>query len=267
MTKGMFRTVYAIAALVLRIAVVGDAGDGSAAVARGIAKVGHIDAIVLTGDNVYPCGVQSPNDAKWSVLQPLSALGVPIYPVLGNHDHCGKPDAQISVAPPPTAAIPPNWRFPAREYAVDFPAAQFRFIDTTPYVRELKPASTFVFNRGSWHVVVGHHPLLSSGYHGYFPRDEHRRMLALLPAMHDVDLYICGHDHHLELIDDKPLMLISGAGSDPVPPLLRHRHTRFVSEERYRGFALLELTATTMSIQFYDASGKARSTRFMYVRP
>ena len=252
--------MYAIVALVLRIAVVGDVGNGSAEVARGVAKLGPLDAIVLTGDNIYPCGVKSAADPKWSVLQPLSALGVPLYPVLGNHDHCGNADAQINA---PLA----NWRFPSREYAIDFPVAQFRFIDTTPIANGLKKSHDFQFGAGAWHIVVGHHPLLSSGYHGHFPRDEHQRMLALLPAMHDVDLYVSGHDHHLELIEGKPLMLISGAGSDPVPPLLRHRHTLYASEERYRGFALLELTQTTMSIQFFDANGKARSRRFTYKRP
>ena len=31
----------------------------------------------MTGDNVYPCGVKSASDPKWSVVRPLSALGIP----------------------------------------------------------------------------------------------------------------------------------------------------------------------------------------------
>ena len=54
-----------------------------------------LDAIILPGDNIYPCGVKSVDDPRWSVLQPLIDLGLPLFPVLGNHDYCGSPDAQI----------------------------------------------------------------------------------------------------------------------------------------------------------------------------
>lgn len=257
---GGFYKLFAIAALAYRVAVVGDVGNGSAEVARGIARVMPVDAIILPGDNMYPCGVKSATDPKWSLLQPLAAIGVPIYPVLGNHDYCGDPEAQIGTPIP-------NWHFPSREYSVETPVAVFQFIDTTPYAGGLKPAPTFALQPNVWRIVVGHHPLLSSGYHGHFPRDEHRRMVALIPAMHDVDLYIAGHDHHLELIDARPRMLISGAGSMPIPPLVRHKGTRWASEERSRGFAVVELTATTMTIQFYDANGKRLSKPFSYQRP
>src|SRR5947207_7091825 len=52
---------------VLRFAVVGDAGDGTALVAHAIARVHAampLDAIILPGDNVYPCGVRSADDPK-----------------------------------------------------------------------------------------------------------------------------------------------------------------------------------------------------------
>jgi predicted phosphodiesterase len=251
-------SLFAVAAVVYRVAVVGDTGNGSAEVAKGIGAIGPVDAIVLTGDNIYPCGVKSRSDAKWSVLEPLSRLGVPIYPVLGNHDHCGNADAQIN-------APLPNWHFPSREYSIATPFADFAFIDTTPYVRGLSTAPHFSFG-DKWRVVVGHHPLLSSGYHGHFPRDEHRSMVKLLPVMRDADLYLCGHDHHLELIDGSPTMLISGAGSAPVPPLLAHAKTRWAGEGRYRGFAVVEFEATTMRIRFYDANGKAVSAAFLYVK-
>ena len=256
----MYR-LFAVAALIYRVAIVGDAGDGSAEVAKGIAAAGPFDAIVLTGDNIYPCGVQSGFDPQWSVLQPLAALRIPMYPVLGNHDHCGNADAEIG-------APLPNWNFPAREYSVRTAIAEFRMIDTTPYASGLAPPPSIVFHSTGWRIVVGHHPLLSSGYHGYLPRAEHRRMVQLIPRMRaeDVDLYISGHDHHLELIDEEPRMLISGAGSDPIPALLPHRQTRFVSVVPYRGFAVLELTAATMTIQFYDAKGRPRSAPFVFAR-
>jgi len=80
-----------------------------------------------------------------------------------------------------------------------------------------------------------------------------------------VDLYICGHDHHLELIDGQPRFLISGAGSDPVPPLLPHAKTLFPSEtSRQLGFAVVELDAGSMTIRFFDGEGKAISKPFTF---
>src|SRR5258706_11260537 len=85
---------------VLRLAVVGDTGNGSVKVAAGIAAVhaqAPLDAIVVTGDNFYPCGVTSADDPRWSLIQPLTAVGPPVLPVLGNHDSYGKskPGEQI----------------------------------------------------------------------------------------------------------------------------------------------------------------------------
>jgi hypothetical protein len=78
-----------------------------------------------------------------------------------------------------------------------------------------------------------------------------------------VDLYMCGHDHHLELINGNPRMLISGAGSQPVPPLLRHAHTLWANEgPSYRGLAIVEISADSMAIRFYDAEGTVRSRWF-----
>lgn len=246
---------------VLRFAVVGDAGDGTAAVAHGISRVHAampLDAIILPGDNVYPCGVRSADDPHWSVLQPLIALHLPMFPVLGNHDHCGNPDAQIAAS-----ARFPEWYFPAREYVLQGGVADFAMIDTTPYVRGHAPVpdveALLATSHATWRIVVGHHTIVSSGYHGYFPRREHRRMLALLKPLRaaHVDLYICGHDHHLELIDGHPRMLISGASSDPVAPLALHAHTLFPKDARRQGgFAVVEVTHETLKVMFFDIDGR-----------
>src|SRR4051812_24855775 len=83
----------------LRLAVAGDTGEGSEVLAKAIARVhaqSPVDAILLTGDNFYPCGIESASDPRWNLIRPLTRIGVPIFPVLGNHDYCGKavPEAQ-----------------------------------------------------------------------------------------------------------------------------------------------------------------------------
>lgn len=255
----------------LRFAVVGDTGDGPEEVARGIARLhaaAPLDAIVIAGDAFYPCGPKSPDDRVWERVRPLAEIGPPLLPVLGNHDFCAgsKPNLQ------PNAAMP-HWTFPARQYAVRTRLADFVMLDTTPFAAGKSNAPVDAlrkgFNHAPWRIAVGHHPLLSSGYHGHFPRAEHERMLTLLPEMRreHIDLYLCGHDHHLELIDANPRMLVSGAGSDPVPPILLHARTLFPREaERVKGFAIVELDAHTMKIQFFDAAGGAKSGVFQFTK-
>jgi Predicted phosphohydrolases len=259
---------------VLRIAVAGDTGEGSDRVAHGIAKLHArtpLDAIVITGDAFYPCGPASATDPQWDRVRALSHIGVPLFPVLGNHDFCGKstPAAQIG------ATAVPNWQFPARQYVVEAKIAELLMLDTTPYAAGRNDDAAVAVRQGfaakktGWRIAAGHHPVLSSGYHGHFPRDQHLRMVTLEPRLKQaqVDLYICGHDHHLELIDGQPRFLISGAGSDPVPPLLPHAKTLFPSEAtRQLGFAVVELDAHSMTIRFFDGEGNTISKPFAFRR-
>ncbi len=258
---------------VVRIAVAGDTGEGSDRVARGIARLHArtpLDAVVITGDAFYPCGPESAADRQWDRVRALGQIGVPIFPVLGNHDFCGRsvPDSQIG------AKTVPHWEFPARQYVVESKVAELLMLDTTPYAAGRTNDAADAVRQGfagttAWRIAAGHHPVISSGYHGHFPRDQHVRMITLEPLMKraKVDLYICGHDHHLELIDGQPRFLISGAGSDPVPPLVPHAKTLFPSEATPQlGFAVVELDGRSMTIRFYDGDGKAISKAFVFRR-
>src|SRR6185369_762082 len=75
----------------LRFIVVGDAGTGEPHLHGGIVRLTRqlrVDAILLVGDNVYPCGVESVDDPQWSkVTVNFGDAGIPIYPILGNHDY------------------------------------------------------------------------------------------------------------------------------------------------------------------------------------
>ena len=254
---------------VLRVAVAGDTGEGAERAAAGIRAVQAeqpLDAIFLAGDTFYPCGVATPSDPQWSRVHPLTGLGVAIYPVLGNHDYCGKsdPDAQIRAT-----GLVPNWNFPARDYLLRTGVADVLFLDTTPLAKG-RPNDTaatiekaFADSKAPWRVVVGHHPVLSSGYHGYFPRAEVRRMRTLIPALRDahVDFWICGHDHHMEVLRGRMLHLVSGAGSEPVPPIKLRTSTIYppeIGRERI-GFAVVEIRAQSIRLRIYDERGKART--------
>jgi tartrate-resistant acid phosphatase type 5 len=260
-------------AATLRLAVVGDTGEGSDRVANGIAKLyarTPLDAVVITGDAFYPCGPASASDPQWNRVRALSQIGVPLFPLLGNHDFCGKSSPAVQIG----AKVVPHWQFPARQYVVDSKLAELLMLDTTPYAAARNDDAadalrqTFAAKKTTpWRIAAGHHPIISSGYHGHFPRDQHLRMVKLDPLMRraKVDLYICGHDHHLELIDANPRLLISGAGSDPVPPLVPHKQTLYPSEAtRQLGFAVVQLDALTMTIRFFDGDGTAISKPFVF---
>jgi hypothetical protein len=93
-------------------------------------------------------------------------------------------------------------------------------------------------------------------------------MRALLPILREnhVDLYVCGHDHDMELIGNlsgggDPLFLISGAGSGldelrprkaaDEPPTIYPR----LPGKSYVGFAVLEIAENHLSITFYSRTG------------
>lgn len=85
---------------ILSFAVLGDWGKPSLALERttsGLhviqrklaAREASLDAVLLTGDNFYPAGVEGLTDPAWEELwgAHLRDLSVPCYAVLGNHDY------------------------------------------------------------------------------------------------------------------------------------------------------------------------------------
>jgi acid phosphatase len=279
----------------LRFIVTGDAGATHSALRDGmlaVARRTRIDGILLVGDNFYPCGVSGLGDPQWTkITAHFGPTHLPIYPVLGNHDYgdqqerggknywtCGHPDAGAEVAA--TGKIP-EWHFPARNYLLRSRLAEIVMFDSQPValafargVAGSEPASAELAwlrreldrNRARWRLVVGHHTIFSSGMHGRKNDATQQRMRALLPLLRKdgVDLYICGHDHDMELIGDvrqRPLFLISGAGSglDELrprkaagePPTIYPRPL----EKPYLGFAVVEIAQTRLSITFHDRTG------------
>ncbi|HEY2322623.1 MAG TPA: metallophosphoesterase [Thermoanaerobaculia bacterium] len=255
----------------LRLALIGDAGIQTTTIASAITKSKPYDAILFLGDNFYPCGVRSATDPKWHVLDALTHLDIPIYAVLGNHDYCGKPDAQVN-------ANVANWHMPAREYVLRSPIADFAMLDTTPYAygksknAEGTVRETFASSTATWRIAVGHHVITSSGWHSVIPRTEARRMRGLLPILRDekVDLYVNGHDHHEELLDlHPPLILVSGASSDPVPMITVRAQTVWPKETHFHepiAFAALQITKDALTIEFINAKGKRIAGPFKYPR-
>jgi hypothetical protein len=243
------------------------------------------DALVLLGDNFYPdglaadaivtriqqnlvepyCRFLSTAGARWSEVSPacherVPSRTIPIYAVLGNHDH-RLPDSaslQRNVIPQFIA----NWNMPGGltetyelgcgvsiiafdSMTVRSPSLWTRWIapmeDMQPLIDALRRS------RGPWRILVAHRPLVDV-------REEteertarrllyRRRVLeAIELAGVPVQLMLSGHAHYLaadSIAPDSFLNVISGAGASPRSEPLPPREVMFRSSEL--GFARVAL--------------------------
>ena len=222
------------------------------------------NGIFLLGDNFYNAGVNSTADPNWQrhFEQPFNeqTFPCPFYACLGNHDYFGNIAAQIEYS-----QIQPRWNMPGAYYTfsqsvADDQTAEFFVLDTTPIEEGDYSTGTqirWLDNKleesdADWKIVVGHHPLFSGGEHG--PSRRNYRHLVPILDKHKIDLYMCGHDHDLQLHDTGRgwLHLVSGAGS-------KLRSVSWISTTQFAqaaaGFARLSLTSDSLGIEIFGIGG------------
>jgi acid phosphatase len=263
----------------LKFIAIGDWGMGTDAerkVAAAIAKVAAdsgCDFIVSLGDNFYPKGVKNERDPQWKEkfedVYSAESLQVPWHAVLGNHDHDGDAQAEIDYS-----SISSRWRMPAHYYKRvelfgDGVEADFFFTDTQPIFHAYNNWLRFVYfppgeqvkwlerelaaSKAAWKIVVGHHPIFSSGDHGGT-----KALIELFKPLFEkygVHAYLNGHDHDLEhVVVNNVSYLTSGAGSAPraVKPTAG---ARFASGTA--GFMRARIAAEEMTVEFFDADAKS----------
>jgi len=213
-----------------RCYVFGDMGTGSAdqrAVAKAMAQRAReepIHFILTTGDNFYPAGVLSVDDPQWKTkfenIYNDPELDVPIYASLGNHDHLGNPQAQIEYSKHSKRWIMPDEYYTFTRALTDGTRVQFIALDTDT-IHEKRPEASaqlawlekvLAASEADWKIAFGHHPVFSHGMHGN--TSELVAKLEPVFVKGRLDLYICGHDHTLEML--KPVRgvsyVVSGGG-------------------------------------------------------
>ncbi len=242
------------------------------------ARAAHPKFILTAGDNFQINGVQSVTDPLWMTtfesIYSTPELLVDWYPVLGNHDYRGNTQAELDYT-----QVSRRWRMLGRYYTFTKPVGDsdsLRVIclDTTPLVtesdRDAEDGSgldsqsaerqlawleqTLAESHETWKVVIGHHPVFSSGsLHG-----DNRQLIERLKPLfdrYDVDFYIAGHDHHFEHIkprEGRTDYVIAGTGS-AVRPCGKGRLTQF--SRSVPGFAMATVTQGTFTIRFVDVQG------------
>jgi acid phosphatase len=105
-----------------------------------------------------------------------------------------------------------------------------------------------------WKVVVGHHPIYSSGFYGNDPGLQAK--LAALMRKHGVQLYINGHEHNYERsvpIDGITYLVVGGGGASLRPVIPTAQSVRASS---VFSFAELEATPRELSITAWDRNGR-----------
>jgi Icc-related predicted phosphoesterase len=243
----------------LRFAAVADTGTGDRgqyAVADMMAaayKQKAYPMVILAGDNIYNDGeIEKVKAVFEEPYAPLLSQGVKFYAVLGNHDIRTKNGVdQLAYAP---------FHMPTRYYTFRTganDAVQFFAIDTnvnSPWKEQLAwLEKSLAASDAPWKIVVGHHPIYSSGHYGNTA--EFIRDLSPLFTKYNVQLYLCGHDHDYERSQSikGTTYIVHGAGAN-FRPVGKSPTTAYSAAERC--FVMIEVFADKIVTEAIDTKGK-----------
>ena len=275
----------------VRIALFGDSGKPKpfGRVAKGMAQVckttGGCDLALVLGDNFYESGPDEPDFdmLRRFFLEPMAPTGgMDSWAVLGNHGYRGCPQYQIDWSYETFSANAPRWRMPADRYLVPnlppwlhvFAIDTEQLLDKKHFdsyeqfeeaqVQQVEDVRRALCGKEGWRLLIGHHPLYSTGFHG--PESELGRLRdLLLPVIEECGIqgYFSGHDHNQELVDAGSFVqIVEGAASklrsrrrDAITlPSGRRIRTPFFNQN---GFAVVTLSEELMVVAMYSQDGEA----------
>ena len=275
----------------LEFAVIGDWGrageyyqkDVATVLAQAVTGI-NAQFIISTGDNFYPNGVASTQDPLWDQSFENIFYQYPLqrdwFSVLGNHDYHSNPQAQLDYS-----NISVRWKMPGRYYSFKQKIGEnsevlFVFIDTTPlsvssynsnYRDELLKQDTSAQKKWlekvlsdtsstiKWKIVIGHHPIYTAGNRA-LNKPEMKYTLEPLFEKYKVNLYITGHEHHLQYYHPRDKFthhFISGAGSEANENLKPRGAVDIFAP--IQGFLTFSITTKNALVQFINRKAEVIS--------
>ena len=275
----------------LEFAVIGDWGrageyyqkDVATVLAQAVTGI-NAQFIISTGDNFYPNGVASTQDPLWDQSFENIFYQYPLqrdwFSVLGNHDYHSNPQAQLDYS-----NISVRWKMPGRYYSFKQKIGEnsevlFVFIDTTPlsissynsnYRDELLKQDTSAQKKWlekvlsdtsstiKWKIVIGHHPIYTAGNRA-LNKPEMKYTLEPLFEKYKVNLYITGHEHHLQYYHPRDKFthhFISGAGSEANENLKPRGAVDIFAP--IQGFLIFSITTKNALVQFINRKAEVIS--------
>lgn len=245
--------------------------------------------VVSTGDNFYHRGIQSAQDSQvdrsWRsvYITPHRSLRVPWKVVLGNHDHAGVPEAQVTLN-----QTEPHWSMPNLYYFETMAngAVFMAYIDTTCMFYTEKQKQHLLFDgesetkeycedqlvalrnalqtsHANWKIVVGHHVMFSSGESALHEQHNHEMMRTTLLDMfreNKVAAYFNGHEHLLEHFDLGDIQLFTTGAGSKLATVSRLGHipveNKFSLDRQGFAQAVMNTEMSAMTVNFYDLFGE-----------
>lgn len=240
---------------------VADAMERVAAATRDVAFT------IFLGDNFYQDGVASIDDELWEDVfeeryDGKHLLGMPFFAILGNHDVEGSVEAQIAYARERRGSA--RWRMDGRHYERLFGRTadgrgllQVIFLDSN--VPEDPDQQTFLAEavsdrRALWRVIAAHHPLHSFGPH----EPDEAVIAAFMAAARTADLFLCGHDHNVQVasLPDGPLHVVSGGGGRSLDPIDRPVDDTLLFAPDDYGFVRVTVDEQRLVVHVHDRDGE-----------
>lgn len=275
----------------LRFLVVGDWGRDGMCCQRDVAfemartaRVTKPRFIVSTGDNFYNNGIAHSGDGQversWKgvYITPHEELRLPWKMTLGNHDYGGVVEAQ-KVLDRENA----YWQLPDLYYFETLGEGDHKvfiaYLDTNVlyYMQDEfrlfqgELSITYRDNQiaalrkalsessAKWKIVVGHHPLYSSGENSLVEEKNLKQMRTILLNIlkeHHVAAYFSGHEHLMEhLVSEGIHFFISGAGSKVSGVEQELKESVFALGQQGFASVVVRNDTDTLTVRMIDLTG------------
>lgn len=241
--------------------------------------------VLSPGDIHHFEGIQSIMDPLWltnfEMVYKHPDLMIEWYPVCGNHEYRGNPDAMIEYS-----NISRRWEMPARYYSKTFSKKGVKmkviFIDTTPLIdinrnieegygdasiQNIEEQLNWLENvlaeptDADWTVVVGHHPIYADSPKRAEEQTDLQTRLDPYLRKYNIDMYICGHIHNFQHIRKEGTdidYILNSSASQAREEVKEVDGTQFC--QGITGFGILSVGKDKLQYHMIDKNGNLINT-------